>query len=324
MKKIVLSISILLLFFKSFSQDCPVVNDKEVIAKYHIKSISILVNSISALKEHDSLEVSRVEFDPNGNIIYEKYFRLFDVILYSEEFKYSYNDLGQLVEKIEIQTEYPKTKQDSSILDIVGYEPSTTKWTYEYDKNGNLTKELEFSDVNDENPTLSSIYEYDNEGNKIKGTFKNIRFPDATIISNRIELYRYNKNGQLISERMNWTTSDVSHVVTIKYDEKGNKTFESRIHDNGERGNIMKYKYEEDKLMNIERYKVGEDEWYTRITFEYSQTGCKLKEITKRASGSEWLKTFECNEKGLLESEFSHTKEGQIAFSFETAYEFYE
>lgn len=323
MKKIVLSISILFVFFKSFSQDCPVVNDKDVIDKYHVKSVSINFNSISDLEEHDSLEVTRVEFDKNGNITYEKYFRLFDVILYSEEFKYSYNDFGQLIEKIEIQKEYPKTKQDSSLLDITGYDPSTTKWTSEYDKKGNLIKEFEFLNADDEHPTLSSIYEYDKKGNRIKGTFKNIRFPEQTSLSNRIELYEYNKNGQLISERMNWTTSNVSHVVTIKYNEKGNKTFESRIHNDGARGNIRKYKYQEDKLMNIERYKVGEEEWFSKTTFEYSETGCKSKGITKRASGSEWFETFECNDKGLLESEYWYTEEGEKAFSFETEYEYY-
>ena len=299
------------------------VNDKKAIDKHHIKSISINFNSISDLKEHDSLEVTRVEFDKNGNITYEKYFRLFDVILYSEEFKYSYNDSGQLVEKIETQKEYPKTKQDSSLLDITGYDPSTTKWTYEYDKKGNLIKEFEFLNDDDENPTLSSIYEYDKKGNRIKGTFKNIRFPEQTSLSNRIELYKYNKNYQLISEKMNWTTSDVSHVVIIKYDEKGNKTFESRIHNDGARGNITKYKYQEGELLTIERYKLGEEEWFSKTTFEYSETGCKLKEITKRASGSEWFETFECNDKGLLESECWYTKEGEKAFSFETEYEYY-
>lgn len=323
MKIILFTITLLAIIFPCLSQDCPVLNDKEAIGQHHVKSISIKFNSISDLKEHDSLEVVRVEFDENGNITFEKYFRLFDVILYSEEYQYVYSNSGLLVEKIKTQLEYPRTKQDSSYLEIVGYGPSTTKWTYDYDHKNQLVKELEYLDADDKNPTLSTTYGYDKKGNKTKAVFKNINNPQQTSLGNRIELYEYDKNDRLIKVKMNWTTIDVNYVRTVKFNEQGQKVYESLIHNGGERGNTTRYKYDQDRLSSTEIYMLNEKEWSNKTIFQYSEDGCLSKEISQRSSGAEWIKTFECNDKGLLKSEYWYNKEGEKAFYFETEYLYY-
>ncbi|WP_018344345.1 RHS repeat domain-containing protein [Cytophaga aurantiaca] len=323
MKQIILILAILLISFSSFSQEWPDLYNN-VRSKFKFKSISVRVHSIEELKEYDSLEVSRIEYDKNGKVIYQKEFMLFDVMLYSEESKNKFNDKGQLIERIEIKTDYPQTKEDSSLLSFSEMKnPSTKKYTYEYDIKGNLIKVLEFLSAEDKAPALISVYTYNEDGKRIKGVFSHIKFPKQTSSSNRIEMYEYDAKGLLIQVKMNWTTSDVSSLKTIEYDSIGNKVFELIRHNNGS-GNVMQYQYHNGRLMSIERFNLGQKKWFSKTLYEYSEAGYKIKEITKNNSGNESMETFEYNKQGLLTKEYWYTDTGKKSFSFETSYQFYE
>lgn len=322
MKHIIPILSILLISFTSFSQEWPDLYNN-FRSKYKFKVISVRLHSIEELKEYDSLEVSRVEYDKNGKVIYQKEFMLFDVVVYSTESKNKFNDKGQLIERIEIKKDYPQTKEDSSRMDLFGFKnPSTKKYTYEYDIKGNLIKTLEFLNAEDKTPVLSSVYTYNELGKRIKGVFSHIKFPTQASSFNRIERYEYDSKGQLIEVKMNWTTSDVSSQKTIEYDSLGNEVFELTLHYNGS-GNVTQYYYHNDRLMSIERFNIGEKKWFSKTLYEYSETGDKIKEITKTNSGHESMETFEYNKQGLLKKEYWYTDAGNKSFSFETSYQFY-
>jgi hypothetical protein len=322
MKQIILIVSVLLISLTSFSQEWPDLYNNSN-SKLKFKVVSTRLNSIEEFKEYDSLEVSRTEYDKNGRVIYQKEFMLFDVMMYSEESINKFNSKGQMIERIKIKKDYPQTKEDSLSLNLSGCKnPSTTKYTYEYDIKGNLIKVLQFLNAEDTIPVLSTLYTYNQDNKRIKGVFSHIKVPKQTSSFNRIEIYEYDTKGRLIQEKMNWTTSDVGSLKTIEYDSIGNEIFELTRHFDGS-GNVMQYYYHNSRLMAIERFTIGEKKWFGKTLYEYSEAGYKIKEITKTNSGDESMQTFEYNKQGLLKKEYWYTDTGTKSFSFETSYQFY-
>ena len=330
MKKFLLICSLFSLYTHSFSQDCPIVQDQEAIKQYQLESVSIFFNSITDLQKYDSLEVTRVEFDREGKIVYEKYFYLFDVMFYSHEFQYNYNESGQLVEKIETSQDYPQTKRDSSLLNFEDFGPRITREVYEYDDRGRLMKEFIYSRMEDEKPSQSIFYEYDKKGNKVKGTFTLISSPEEVHSFNRVEEYKYNKMGKRIKTKMKGINSDTGYLEKITYNSLGDIIEESIIYKANYKdrsGTIRKYSYQGNLLSYMERYQVkkNKSKLYSTTIYEYTGTGCKTKETRKYThSSKDWVSTFVCNEMGLLRSEYWYNQQGEKAFSFETEYQFYQ
>ncbi|WP_338765220.1 hypothetical protein WAF17_01195 [Bernardetia sp. ABR2-2B] len=311
----------------AFSQDYPVRNDSSLIKKHRIRSISTIFNSISEAERYDSMEVGKVEFDKNGNILREKYFRLFDVMLYSQEYTYKYDKKGRLIEEIENYKDQPQNKEDSAKLNFLGYTDRTSKLTYKYDKENRLIETLEFLKKEDKEPSLSTKFEYNDKGNKIKAIFKHLNAPQQTSLNNRIENYKYDENNNLIETKMTWTTTETASTTTYLYDSLGNMISESTLHYNG-RENKRLFFYENGKLKRRETHNLGNEDYNTKKEYEYSEDGCLIqcKSTYGKNGERQSIITFDCNKKGILSSEYwykdSSTK--QKAFSFETTYTYFE
>ena len=317
--KLIALIIIFLIPAITFSQECPVKENNELVKKHRIKTISVRLKSFEDWQKYDSVEVIRMEFGEDGRILREKIYELFDATFYSLEYKYAYNNSGQLLSKTGYTVYYPYRKRDSSYLNIVGYKPEIQKWTYEYDDSGKLTFEYKYSNAGDSLPVNSVEYHYNSEGQKNKAIFSLVNMPLSTTSSNRTEFYKYDNSGNLIEINAKMTNMDYNLLQTYKYDSEGNKI--KYINQNGKTYN---YIYEDNKLMTIEEINKDDSEWRIKKTYSYDELGCKTRQTTTVHSGAEWFEDYECNDKGLLSAEHWYTgKNGKKAFSFITEYTYF-
>lgn len=316
----------LIVFFiqPSYAQEYGLILRKDLLESNRVQSISVKVKSGIELTDIDSLEVAHVEFDQNGRLVYEKYYRLFDIILYSEAYTYTYNSKGQLIEKVEVQVEYPKNHADSSLLQSTGFGPSTRKWYYEYNKKGLLKTELEYLFETDSVPTIRTVYTYDCEEKLIKKQLTNVRYPKRTIYSNSVVKYIYDEHDRLVEEKMHWTTMDVSSVKSYSFNERGFKVSESMIFDHFDRGTITNYEYDKDSVKRIYQVKIDEKEWFKEIEIEHYPESYKSWEYHKEFSKPNTMAHFEYDEKRLLKKESWFTDKSRLRYSYEIIYQFYE
>lgn len=316
---------IVFLIQPSYSQDYGLILRKDLLESNRVQSISVKVKSGIELTDIDSLEVAHVEFDQNGRLVYEKYYRLFDIILYSQAYTYTYNSKGQLIEKVEVQVEYPKNHADSSLLQSTGFGPSTKKWNYEYNKKGLLKTELEYLFETDSVPTTRTVYTYDWKEKLIKQQQTNVRYPKRTIYSNSVVKYIYDDYDKLVEEKMHWTTkADVTSEKSYTYNERGFKVSESMIFDHFDRGTITNYEYDKDSVKRIYQVKIDEKEWFKEIEIEHYPESYKSWEYHKEFSKPNTMAHFEYDEKRLLKKESWFTDKSRLRYSYEIIYQFYE
>ena len=316
---------IVFLIQPSYAQDYGLILRKDLLESNHVQSISVKVKSGIELTDIDSLEVAHVEFDQNGRLVYEKYYRLFDIILYSQAYTYTYNSKGQLIEKVEVQVEYPKNHADSSLLQSTGFGPSTKKWNYEYNKKGLLKTELEYLFETDSVPTTRTVYTYDWKEKLIKKQQTNVRYPKRTIYSNSVVKYIYDDFDRLVEEKMHWTTkADVTSKKSYTYNERGFKVSESMIFDHYDRGTITNFEYDKDSVKRIYQVKIDNKEWFKEIEIEHYPESYKSWENHKEFSKPSTMVHFEYDEKHLLKKESWYTDKSQLRYSFEINYQFLE
>lgn len=307
----------------NFAQDYGLILRKDIIESNHVQSISIHLKSGAELGEIDSLEVGHVKLDPQGRIVYEKYYRLFDVILYSEEYTYNYNSNGQLVEKIETQLEYPKDQADSSLLDITGFGPSTRKWIYKYNKNGKLKEEFEFLSATDSEPIIQINYSYDLKGRLVKEHSTYLRNPKMTIYSNAVTRYAYDNFNRIKEEKMHWTTDNVRWVKQYTYNSHGFIDSESIIHDNFDRGKQTRFEYEKDSLSRIYQTKIEDKAWFKEISIEHYNESYKSWEYHTEYLKPAAMVHFEYDDKHLLQRETWYNDKNKLKYHFDIDYTFY-
>lgn len=306
-----------------YAQDYGLILQKEALQANHVKSVSIRLKSGTELSDEDSLEVGHIELDREGRIVNEKYYRLFDVILYSQEYTYVYNTKGQLIEKIETQLEYPKNHSDSSLLDITGFGPSTRKWTYRYTAKGKLKEEIEFLSATDSEPIISTVYRYNLKGKLTKKRLTNLRNPKQAIYSNSIVTYSYDNYNRLVEEKMHWTKNDVTSVKTYKFNEQGLKISESIIYDDFDRGIITKFEYDQDRLKRISYIDIENIDWFKELSFEHNPDSSKSWEYHEEFEKPNAKVHFEYDEKRLLHKESWYTDKTNLRYAFTINYLFY-
>jgi len=316
---------IVFLIQPSYAQDYGLILRKDLLESNRVQSISVKVKSGIELTDIDSLEVAHVEFDQNGRLVYEKYYRLFDIILYSQAYTYTYNSKGQLIEKVEVQVEYPKNHADSSLLQSTGFGPSTKKWNYEYNKKGLLKTELEYLFETDSVPTTRTVYKYDWKEKLIKQQQTNVRYPKRTIYSNSVVKYIYDDYDKLVEEKMHWTTkADVTSEKSYTYNERGFKVSESMIFDHYDRGTITNFEYDKDSVKRIYQVKIDNKEWFKEIEIEHYPESYKSWEYHKEFSKPNTMAHFEYDEKRLLKKESWFTDKSRLRYSYEINYQFRE
>jgi hypothetical protein len=306
-----------------YAQDYELILRPEALQANHVKSVSIRLKSGTELSDEDSLEVGHIELDRDGRIVHEKYFRLFDVILYSQEYTYVYNTKGQLIEKIETQLDYPKDHSDSSLLDITGFGPSTRKWTYKYTPKGKLKEEFEFLAATDSEPIIRTLYRYDLNGRLLKKRLKNQQNPKQTIYSNSKVRYTYDNYNRLVQEKMQWTTMDVSSVKSYTFNDRGLKISESIIYDDFDRGIITKFEYDKDRLKRISNINIENIDWFKELSIEYYPESDKSWEYHEEFEKPNAMVHFEYDEKRLLKKESWYSDKTNLKYAFIINYQFY-
>lgn len=188
-------------------------------------------------RSYDTGSGSIYKYDENGNLIEE--------IHAHTTIQYTYNDLGNELSRTVnggggTYNEYDIYGNLTSTRDALSF----SRKEYTYDNNHRMITEKHYSKTSP-NPSVSVVYEYDEEGKLLKK------------ISNEYEeVYAYNAKGNLLSivgadgartdfqydENENLLSKISSNGIWFRYtyDEKGNKLTEE---DN--RGVISKYTYDE-------------------------------------------------------------------------------
>lgn len=305
------------------AQDYELILRPEALEANHVKSVSIHLKSGTELTDVDSMEVGHFELNSEGRIVHEKYYRLFDVILYSQEYTNVYNTKGQLIEKIETQLEYPKNHTDSSLLNITGFGPSTRKWTYRYTAKGKLKEEDEFLSATDSEPIIRTLYRYDLKGKLTKKRLTNLRNPKQAIYSNSIVKYSYDNYNRLVEEKMHWTKKDVTSLKTYKFNGQGLKISESIIYDDFDRGIITKFEFDQDRLKRISYIDIENIDWFKELRFEYNPDSYKSWEYHDEFEKPNAKVHFEYDEKHLLHKESWYSDKTSLKYAFTINYLFY-
>jgi len=302
------------------------VDNRKIIRKNKIKSITVRFESVSDAKKYDSLETFRATFAQDGRVLTRKKVGLFGIVLYTNKYEYTYNKKGLLVQLVKTNVESPQNKEDSSYTNIVGYKPRTTKWTYEYDGRGKLVKEYEFLDKEAPQPLLMTEHEYNKRGYKIKSIYKNLRRPKETSSENRIEYFTYDIKNNLVKKVTNMVTMDYENVTIHTYNKKGRRILSENIAGDMKSKPVSKtvYKYLKKQLIAESFYPPKAKEWTQQELYEYDKNGRRIK-ITyqSRSPKDNWSKTFTYTKRGLIKTESWLSSNGKKAFTFHTVYKYY-
>lgn len=302
------------------AQELPILQDSQQIRDLKLKSVAVYFRAYANNQKLDSLEVSHVDFDTAGRLVFEKYFRLFDVILYSEAFSYTYTSHGLPSEKRLKKEDHPLTAEDSAMLDFVGGGESESKWLYEYNKKGQKVKELEFIKSSNAKPNLSTEYQYDKSGRISKAIYQNLKFPEQVSSNNRVDLYTYDAHGRLVLTEMKGTNSNYHQQIELQYDSAGNILSLQRKVNMANIGSLTRYEYDGDNQVSSKHFDPGQDTWKSMTETEYNVQGLKVKESTYSPSGLVSWVSFEYDKNGLLIRETHFNAQGIKAFAFETVY----
>ncbi|TAH21452.1 MAG: hypothetical protein EAZ08_03805 [Cytophagales bacterium] len=328
MKTVILLFLLVLTHTIVFSQEIvpTIKGDTALIKKYKIKSVSIHYKNLSTRESLDNKELVKIDYNKSGNITFEKYYSIFDVIYYSNEYFYKYNRKGRLIEKSEIQKEYPQNEKDSLMLKFtrkLTKQNSTNKtWHYFYDKNGNIIKE-EGYDNNEESklPILEAIYQYDSKNRKIKVIFTHINNPKSR--QNKLETYEYDNSNRLIKMSEKQIAFKLETIELYEYDEQNRLIKTNR--DSGYNSiTIYTKKYDsKNKLIEEGMYNQGFERWSRVDTLIYENNNL-VKKITKGDKGQEWQETYQSYPNGLTKEEVHYDGETQKPiYSFITTYTYW-
>jgi len=171
-------------------------------------------------------------------------------------------------------------KSRIKIITCLGYKPTskkgkisidtlTSKATFKYDKNGNLT-EANYYDLKTNLVFSSDKREYDKRGNMIKTTFYN---SSGKVVG--IDIYKYdNKNNQI--QKDNYWNGKLNGRLIRTYNYKSMIVIENIFDAVGKLQS--KYSYKIDNNGNhLEDYDYN-GKLYSKSTFQYDNKGNKIKE----------------------------------------------
>ena len=213
-------------------------------------------------------------------------------------------ETGRNMEKNTVFTDYVVYDEHNNIIALIG-EGSSHYYTYEYDKDGNITKkydsranaseEYEYKNglavkrhyTGRDGQTLDETYEYDEHGTLIKTTHYTAALDYTTVDDTKPE---YDAGGRLVRETYYLSDGSVFSVDEYEYNDKGEIVKETSTGD----GSKTEKEYVRDERGNVlsELYKViapGKEE--TRTEYEYNADNkITLKKKCNIVDGTETLK----------------------------------
>lgn len=213
-------------------------------------------------------------------------------------------ETGRNMEKNTVFTDYVVYDEHNNIIALIG-EGSSHYYTYEYGKDGNITKkydsranaseEYEYKNglavkrhyTGRDGQTLDETYEYDEHGTLIKTTHYTAALDYTTVDDTKPE---YDAGGRLVRETYYLSDGSVFSVDEYEYNDKGEIVKETSAGD----GSKTEKEYVRDERGNVlsELYKViapGKEE--TRTEYEYNADNkITLKKKFNIVDGTETLK----------------------------------
>lgn len=175
-------------------------------------------NVSEGLFEGNTVEI----YNNTGYLLEEKNF-YYDGSVYLSVL-YSYDEKGKLVNRSNFnhgkkgyskEFEYDENGNMINEYDLTPTGIAQRNWAYKYDKKGNNI-ERSYTYFLDESNDFKTLYEYDNDGNKVQESTY-----DKYGIQNTIIFYKHDTNGNLIEEKV-YSKSDLFYTNEFKYDSKGN------------------------------------------------------------------------------------------------------
>lgn len=356
MNRIYLLISFLILVHLRFQAQPipPLAYSDSLQAIYHPKRITSTLEAKASFEEFDGLVIHEYEFDSTGRKTRQKEYTLIDVIVYDEETFYTYDSAHHVVFETEVQHDHPRTKSDSSLTDITGYEPDTSWWAYEYDGSGRKIKAIECL-IKRNQPTEYHLWGYDNQGLLVEESIFPARH-HATYRSGRdyTTYYTYNDQGLCMTEvTVDHLSGDTTSWKRNIYDEEGRlielrgpydwvqyhydathrlsqeETFSVKIEDGvinrDQDKELITYTYNAQgklvhKVTQDPRSKaVKKDEKWT-----FDEAGNLLKSARDEGLRSEWIVTHTYHPNNLRASTTWYTRESVPGFTVWFAYELWE
>lgn len=264
------NLSALLAIFMMFSVISPMFTISSAIGTVTAEKISYVCTKITETDKRygEKQDTYTAKYDKNGNLLYVKHEMKgpFD----STEFAYTYDSKGRLASEKATYNyigggKDSYTKKYSYNSDNTIKEADGVKYSYKYDKNGNLTQ------INENNTPIHK-YTYNSSSNitKDKAQYqtykytydKNNRLTESSD-GNKITKYTYDKNGNLKTQKDNndvsFSFSDGKMTAFNEYGEKETYTYNKKGQLISKSGSVTTTKYTYDKHGNLTKLEERKD-----------------------------------------------------------------
>jgi len=256
------------------------------------------------------------KYDDNGKVIEHNYY--IEGYIFQPKVKYNYDDRGNMIEKMYFGSDGSLGTKDTYTYDIKGKMTgwkafnndgslnlkNSIKETWNYDLNGNITENCDFSS---DSLIRKGTYNYDDKVNLVEvnhyganGTLKSKEKYIYDSKRNKIEwdvylsdgnlsgkhLYNYDSNGNVIEEKTYKAEGILQTIKTCKYDSKNNM-IEEDFHGDGiiyifkkiAYNSKSKYDNNNNKIENIFFNDSGL-KTKTTYKYEFDKTGNWIKQTT--------------------------------------------
>lgn len=312
----------------SEAQNYRVLKDTAELIKRKLKSVTMHYISPDGSSRFDGAEMMALEFSEHGKLVRERQFVPFDIIPYSDETLYYYED-NRLVKKLKIDQRHAYNKDDSATAKVFGgLEPDTNKILYAYHSKRPVVVENLYSDPDREKPNLITTRSYNERGllvkeevRQSKAIKKKLKKSGVQVFVEKDVLYTYSSSGLLLEKQVSNTTEFNQYKTTYTYNAEGELIKSHRENPKGV-GSEMTYTYSKGRLVQSTSTRLGKDGFNT-TTYTYNQDGLLVREDEQRSSGSTSAEVYLYNEQGLLVSETWINDKGEETFSFRYTYEFF-
>ncbi len=277
-------------------------------------------------------KVYKYEYDSDGNVIkkflyndvdclcectyvYENGNLIKSVDNYTDgeviEINYTYNEYNHVLSETKITTkgdytdesttEYRYEYDGSNIVKKTTVKPNKTEIAeeYEYNKNGDVTKKIEFDGY--EYTSIATDYVYSENGAVVKKTETKDRW---SINPMSVE---YDKYGNILKKLGD---DGDGYTYEYEYDSKGrviSKTTNEIYNGKAKTLSTVKYSYDNNGNLVSEKYSHGAE-----TTYEYDEKG---NLITEYDSYNQEKKSYTYNEKGDMISEKHYNSENELVYN---------
>lgn len=267
MRTIIFIISIIFITFQSLFSQLPDKHLKTMVLENDIKSITQWNHKFKDGKPaKDGYKNAYKEFDENGNVTKEIYFRQGDI---NQELSYKY-DHNQQKTKYE---NYDASKDEISFQQIIDYNDKGKK-IQEKRYNGS-----EHFKIN---------YKYNNQGDRTESIKKKRKKSGASVTYELEEKRIYNRDGNKVTIEVLTPDDALIKKIVNKYDNNGNLVEFSEFDENDNRLKQISYEYNE-KNQKIKEIKHQRGNFIYEKQFQYNDQNNVAEIQTEEPKGEVYI-----------------------------------